>query len=98
MSKAGSCRFGLARWRAAGSSAVGGKQVDELLDGSIALDNLLAIELIGVEIQFEREQVFGPIVAGEGSDNFLDGSVAAVVAISGEPCRVALTIENAAHD
>ena len=42
--------------------------------------------------------MFGSIVAGKGGDNLLDRGVAAAVAMSGEPRRVALSLQNAAND
>jgi len=47
---------------------VGSQGDHRLLDSAVALGDLPTIELIGIEILLEREQVFGAIVAGERRD------------------------------
>src|SRR5215468_10411350 len=67
-------------------------------DFTVALGDLLEQELIGGEVLPKREQVLGAIVAGQGRHDLAARGVAAMVAKGGQPLRVALSIQDAAHD
>ena len=59
------------RQLAGGRRLPGGKGVEQRLDGSVALSDLLEVELVSREILPEREQVLGAVVAGERGNIFL---------------------------
>ena len=75
-----------------------GQLGEQRLDLAIALSDLLEQELIGGEVLLECEQVLGAIVAGQGRHDLGMRGVAARVAMDGEPLRVTLSGQDAAHD
>src|SRR5215471_7156746 len=75
-----------------------GQLGEQRLDFAIALGDLPKQELIGGEVLLEREQVLGPIVAGQGRYNLCIRGVAATITMGSKPLWVAFSCQDAAHD
>ena len=76
----------------------GGELGEVRFDGDIARGELSLIDVEEFEVLLEHEDVFGPVVTGEGRDDLGFGGATAIVPMRGQLMRIAVTGHDVPED